>query len=158
MSVQSQIDRIDGNVKKALAKIAEKGVTVASDANSDDLEALIAAIEAGGGSGGGGANYGTIIYESYSQTLSLGVPIPEDNFFIAILPTKTKGGSLGNLYLFHGMYRKIEGNVSAIVQSTSNSDANTGEWAIDRSANTITLSNRFFCADYEYAWFMGELA
>lgn len=51
MSVQTQIDRIDGNVKKALAKIAEKGVTVASDANSDDLEALIAAIEAGGGGG-----------------------------------------------------------------------------------------------------------
>lgn len=49
MSVQTQIDRIDGNVKKALAKIAEKGVSVAADANSDDLEALIAAIEAGGG-------------------------------------------------------------------------------------------------------------
>ena len=48
MSVQTQIDRIDGNVKKALAKIAEKGVSVAADANSDDLEALIAAIEAGG--------------------------------------------------------------------------------------------------------------
>ena len=49
MSVQTQIDRIDGNVKKALAKIAEKGVSVSADANSDDLEALIAAIEAGGG-------------------------------------------------------------------------------------------------------------
>lgn len=53
MSVQTQIDRIDGNVKKALAKIAEKGVTVPSMANSDDLAELIAAIEAGGGGGGG---------------------------------------------------------------------------------------------------------
>ena len=53
MSVQTQIDRIDGNVKKALAKIAEKGVSVAADANSDDLEALIATIEAGGGGGDG---------------------------------------------------------------------------------------------------------
>ena len=57
MSVQTQIDRIDGNVKKALAKIAEKGVSVAADANSDDLEALIAAIEAGGGGGGTGYNF-----------------------------------------------------------------------------------------------------
>lgn len=158
MSVQTQIDRISGAVSAALAALTEKGVTVPDGTKVDGLAALIAAIEAGGGSGGGGVNYGTIIYESYAQTLSLGVPIPEDNFFIAILPTKTKGGLLGNLYLFHGMYRKIEGNVSAIVQSTSNSDANTEEWAIDRSANTITLSNRFFHADYEYAWFMGELA
>lgn len=48
MSVQSQIDRIDGNVKKALAKISEKGVSVAANANSDDLETLISAIETGG--------------------------------------------------------------------------------------------------------------
>ena len=158
MSVQTQIDRISGAVSAALTALAEKGVTVPAGTKVDGLAALIAAIEAGGGSGGGGVNYGTIIYESYSQTLSLGVPIPEDNFFIAILPTKVKSGSIGNSYLFHGMYRKIEGNVSAIVQSTSNSDANTGEWEIDRSANTITLVNRFFLADYEYAWFMGGLA
>lgn len=49
MSVQTQIDRIDGNVKNALAKIAEKGVTVPTDANSDDLETLIDAIATGGG-------------------------------------------------------------------------------------------------------------
>ena len=53
MSVQAQIDRISSNVTAALAKIAEKGVTVPSMANSDDLAELIAAIEAGGGGGGG---------------------------------------------------------------------------------------------------------
>jgi hypothetical protein len=68
MSVQSQVDRIDGNVKKALAKIAEKGVSVPDDANSDDLEALIAAIEAGGGSGGGG-NAGTL--ETCTVTINM---------------------------------------------------------------------------------------
>ena len=46
MSVQSQIDRIDRNVKNALFKIAEKGVTVPSNANSDTLGELIAAIRA----------------------------------------------------------------------------------------------------------------
>lgn len=49
MSVQSEITRLSGNVSAALAAIAEKGVTVGSDANSDDLAALIASIEAGGG-------------------------------------------------------------------------------------------------------------
>ena len=49
MSIQSEIDRIKGNVTAALAKIAEKGVTVPDGANSDNLEALIEAIQAGGG-------------------------------------------------------------------------------------------------------------
>ena len=53
MSVQAQIDRISSNVTAALAKIAEKGVTVPSMANSDDLAELIAAIEVGGSGGGG---------------------------------------------------------------------------------------------------------
>jgi hypothetical protein len=47
MSVQSQIDRIKGNVDKALAKIAEKGVAVSANANSNNLEELIDAIGIG---------------------------------------------------------------------------------------------------------------
>lgn len=47
MSIQSEIDRIKGNVTVALAKIAEKGVTVPDGANSDNLEALIEAISSG---------------------------------------------------------------------------------------------------------------
>lgn len=53
MSVQSEINRISGNVTAALAAIAEKGVTVDSGSTSDDLATLIAAIEAGSGEGGG---------------------------------------------------------------------------------------------------------
>ena len=49
MSVQSEINRIKGNVTASLAKIAEKGVTVPDGANSDNMAALIDAIEAGGG-------------------------------------------------------------------------------------------------------------
>lgn len=49
MSVQTQIDRISGNVSAALAAIANKGVTVPSGSTSDALAELIAAIEAGGG-------------------------------------------------------------------------------------------------------------
>lgn len=49
MSVQTQIDRISGNVSAALAAIAGKGVTVPDGSTSDALAELIASIEAGGG-------------------------------------------------------------------------------------------------------------
>ena len=48
MSVQTQIDRISGNVSAALSAIAEKGVTVPDGSTSDALASLIASIEAGG--------------------------------------------------------------------------------------------------------------
>ena len=51
MSVQTQIDRISGNVSAALAAIADKGVTVPDGSTSDALAELIAAIESGGASG-----------------------------------------------------------------------------------------------------------
>ena len=54
MSVQTQIDRISGAVSAALAALTEKGVTVPDGTKVDGLAALIAAIEAGGGSGGDG--------------------------------------------------------------------------------------------------------
>lgn len=49
MSVQTQINRISGNITAALAAIAEKGVTVPDGSNSDALAELISSIEAGGG-------------------------------------------------------------------------------------------------------------
>lgn len=55
MGIQAQIDRIKNNVTRSLAKVAEKGVTVPADANSDDLEGLIDAITGGAGGGSGSA-------------------------------------------------------------------------------------------------------
>ena len=48
MSIQTQIDRISGNVSAALSAIVEKGVTVPDGSTSDALAELIASIEAGG--------------------------------------------------------------------------------------------------------------
>ena len=48
MSIQTQIDRISGNVSAALSAIVEKGVTVPDGSTSDALASLIASIEAGG--------------------------------------------------------------------------------------------------------------
>ena len=49
MSIQSEITRIAGNVTSALEEIANKGVEVPTDANSDDLAPLIRGISAGAG-------------------------------------------------------------------------------------------------------------
>lgn len=48
-ALETKITRIANNVTAALAKIAEKGVTVPSGSNSDNLESLIGAISGGGG-------------------------------------------------------------------------------------------------------------
>lgn len=47
MSIQTEINRISGNVNSALSAIADKGVSVPSGANSDDLAGLIAQVESG---------------------------------------------------------------------------------------------------------------
>lgn len=92
MSVQTQIDRIDGNVKKALAKIAEKGVTVASDANSDDLEALIAAIEAGGGGGNISMSFGNISPAEQTSELTISHGLGKTpNFFAVFIQNSYSG-------------------------------------------------------------------
>lgn len=44
MSIQSEINRISGNVSDALDAIEAKGVTIPSGSNSDDLADLIALI------------------------------------------------------------------------------------------------------------------
>ena len=51
MSIQTQIDRISGNISSALTAIANKGVAVPDGSTSDALAELIAAIESGGASG-----------------------------------------------------------------------------------------------------------
>lgn len=46
MSIQTQINRIKSNIISALQKVADKGVTVPADSNSDDLSDLIEHIKA----------------------------------------------------------------------------------------------------------------
>ena len=48
MSIQTEIDRISGNVSAALSAITEKGVTVPDGSTSDALAELITSIEVGG--------------------------------------------------------------------------------------------------------------
>lgn len=60
MSISTEITRISGNVSDALTAIGNKGVTVPSGSNSDDLATLIGAIQTGGGGSSAQTATGTI--------------------------------------------------------------------------------------------------
>ena len=153
MSIQTQIDRIDGNVKKALAKIAEKGVTVASDANSDDLEALIAAIEAGGGSGG--MSSGTITFSENTPvngyTITHGITSPR--LFVIAGVTGTKASGSVHLWarcwsdMFSGVHMST-GTLNGTLYIKSNYSA--------FPSNSINLTSiqgsEYFVANKQYWW------
>lgn len=99
MSIKTQIDRIKGNVTRALAKVSEKGVTVPNDANSDDLETLIGAIEAGGG----GANVVTGSYIKASSgnteiTITHGLGAVPD--YLAMIQTTYTSSNYQGVRLF----------------------------------------------------------
>ena len=156
MSVQTQIDRISGAVSAALTALAEKGVTVPAGTKVDGLAALIAAIEAGGGSGVGGANWGTITPVSYTNIIDFGVAIPEKNFFIAIMPYDTSAKSFGSSYIYHFYYINIEGTENAFSQNTSPSNSKISKPSFDRNNNTATFGT-YLQGGVEYIWFMGGI-
>ena len=156
MSVQTQIDRISGAVSAALTALAEKGVTVPAGTKVDGLAALIAAIEAGGGSGVGGANWGTITPVSYTNIIDFGVAIPEKNFFIAIMPYEPSAKSFGTSYIYHFYYINIEGTETAFSQSTSPSSSKRSKPSFDRNNNTATFGTHLQ-GNVEYIWFMGGI-
>jgi hypothetical protein len=164
MSVQTQIDRIDGNVKKALAKIAEKGVAVASDANSDDLESLIAAIESGGFAMGSitiasDANYADIEH-------NLG-KVPSGGIFM--VPYIVPGSYLlladingGRYYTFYSSGSiggsATPGGTTSILTSNIPSGtkiSNSGLYKATESTIRVgneRMSNPFILAGVEYVW------
>lgn len=86
MSVQTQIDRISGNVSAALAAIANKGVTVPSGSTSDALAELIASIEAGGGLPDGMAAIATGTYtpakDLHTGAIEHGLGVTPSFFFM----------------------------------------------------------------------------
>lgn len=128
----------------------------------DDLtpENILSGIDIFGviGTAIGGANWGTVTFDNYTQTFNFGVPIPEDNFFIVIMLDETSGKSFSGSFCYHMNYRKINGQQRAFWQNTSSSSANTSVPTFDRNANTITSQNHYFREASTYVWFMGGLS
>lgn len=104
MSISSEITRISGNVSDALTAIGNKGVTVPSGANSDDLATLIGAIQTGGGTPSATAH---TVYFEFSDETSATITAYYDSSFIsdairATTPT-TYGGKTVTLAQLDGV-------------------------------------------------------
>jgi hypothetical protein len=160
MSVQTQIDRISGAVSAALAALSEKGVTVPAGTKVDGLAALIAAIEAGGGTVEGqpvqmikGTFVMTEEASSYTVEHNLGkTPVfvacyrekttkmtGNENYFVDAFGTSdTNIGQLRSVYSYGGAnngLRLVSQRRSAIITTTNKESINNA------TENTITFGN-----------------
>lgn len=105
MSIQSEINRISGNVANALTAIANKGVTIPADSNSDDLATLIGQIQQGGGGTGAisivdtpdaaGGTVRTITAVDISDTTAVAADVSQGKYFYTAAGVKTAGTASG---------------------------------------------------------------
>ena len=103
MSISSEISRISGNVSDALTAISNKGVTVPSGSNSDDLATLIGQIQGGGGAAITVSDttdtHGGIIREitavNISDTTAVASDVAQGKYFYTSSGVKTAGTASG---------------------------------------------------------------
>lgn len=153
MSVQTQIDRISGAVQSALAALSEKGVEVPAGTKVDGLAALIAAIEAGGGSGG--MSSGTITFSENTPvngyTITHGITSPR--LFVIAGVTGTKAS--GSVHLWARCWNTM---FSGVHMSTSSKNATLyiKKDYFDFNSNSINLTSiqgsEYFVSNTQYWW------
>lgn len=117
MSIQTEIDRISGNVSAALSAIVEKGVTVPDGSTSDALAGLIASIEAGGIN----AIAGTITVSSdvnnYELTHNLG-EVPK-LFFLGMIDKFSNLAFTGKKYILISAYGFSDAQIQYRISANS---------------------------------------
>ena len=147
MSIQSEINRIAGNVSDAFDAIELKGVTVPSTATSDDLATLIGQIS-GGGSGAvsvvdttdtAGGIIRTITAVDISDTTAVAADVAQGKYFYTADGTKTAGtstGGGGGQYAWLGPGAE---KVGTIINRTINLQNDTGydDWTASTTAETL---------------------
>lgn len=163
MSVQTQIDRISGNVSAALAAIAEKGVTVPDGSNSDALHELILSIEAGGSASGfAKVATGTITPSNNPTSLTarheLGQApdvavvylttssFPSSGVYFSIIKT---GGHYYN-------FGKLSGSFSGYGATNPNSPLTSN--SANFTAKLSSSATSYFIKGYTYRWIAGVYA
>ena len=154
MSISSEITRISGNVADALDAIADKGVTVPSGANSDDLATLIAQISGGGTAAisvvdttdTAGGTVRTITALDISDTTAVASDVAQGKYFYTAQGQKTAGTGSGGSpsQTQHTIYFEFSDNtnttITAYWDGTFISDAITATTPTTYGGKTVTLA------------------
>lgn len=139
MSISSEITRLSGNVSDALTAISNKGVTVPSGSNSDDLATLIGQIS-GGGTGtvviedttdSHGGTIRTITAVDISDTTAVAADVAQGKYFYDATGTKTAGTSTG-------------GGGSLVITDVSNTSGTTAEISVGGSSGSVQTETGTF--------------
>lgn len=172
MSVQTQIDRISGNVTAALSAIAEKGVAVPDGSTSDALAELIASIEAGGGLPEGITAITTGTYtpanNSSKVKITHGLGITPNFIFIG----KISGDAITSAYAyitscsyFNGGYftahmsgARYSGTASATITDSDVSITASKAVYTDTNTNSTSTKTAYFYSTHTFIWIAGVLA
>ena len=164
MSISSEITRISGNVSDALTAIAQKGVTVPSGSNSDDLATLISQIS-GGGTGAisvvdttdsHGGTVRTITALDISDTTAVAADVAQGKYFYTAAGVKTAGTGSGGgpSATAHTIYFEFsdetDTTITAYYDSTFISDAITATTPTTYGSKTVTLAQLDGVTWYEY--------
>ena len=142
MSIQTQIDRISGNVTAALSAIGEKGVTVPDGSNSNNLAELIAQISSGG------MTFTSGVYipasESYSATITHDLGRKPDIFVIYKQSTsyRSQVATLDS-YVIIGNMEYASGRIK--------SASSFGGWVGNVSSSSITSTSVSMNCKFKYS-------
>ena len=169
MSISSEITRISGNVSAALTAIANKGVTVPSGSNSDDLATLIASIQTGGGTPS--QTQHTILFEFTDETTQSIMGYWDSSFIsdaiTATTPTTVGGKTVASAEL-DGVVWYEPANIPIGVELIVYNDVQTG-YSINADGSIVasdlwncvtdyteidySMTFSFACSQYAYIGF-----
>ena len=166
MSISSEIARIAGNVSSALTAIANKGVTVPSGSNSDDLADLIGQISGGGGGTPAisvvdttdthGGTIREITALDISDTTAVAADVAQGKYFYTAAGVKTAGTGSGGgpSATAHTIYFEFSDStnttITAYYDSQFISDAITATTPTTYGQKTVTLAQLDGVTWYEY--------
>lgn len=156
MSISSEIARIAGNVSSALTAIANKGVTVPSGSNSDDLADLIGQISGGGGGTPAisvvdttdthGGTIREITALDISDTTAVASDVAQGKYFYTAQGVKTAGTGSGGTpsATAHTIYFEFSDNtnttITAYYDDSFISNAITATTPTTYGQKTVTLA------------------